>query len=94
MHCFRVARESDGLAAIEKRFGLDFLISRLGHAPALLFNRGSAPAKMTIRWTDVGINATPAHVRDLWAHRDVMTEGAEYSSVVPAHGVVMLRAGK
>jgi alpha-galactosidase len=59
-----------------------------------LFNRGTAPAKMTIKWTDVGMNAAPAHVRDLWAHRDVIPDAAEYSAVVPPHGVVTLRASK
>jgi alpha-galactosidase len=59
-----------------------------------LFNRGATPAKMTVKWTDLGINATSAHVRDLWDHRDVIPDATDYSAVVPPHGVVMLRTGK
>jgi alpha-galactosidase len=59
-----------------------------------LFNRGAAPARMTVDWKDVGITSAPAHIRDLWAHREVTLDGTDYSSTVPAHGVVMLRVDK
>src|SRR5713226_9061350 len=54
-----------------------------------LFNRAKDEAKMTVRWADLGIS-TP-RVRDLWLHQDIETQGPEYTVVVPAHGVVMLR---
>jgi alpha-galactosidase len=59
-----------------------------------LFNRGASPTKMNVKWTDIGMNAAPERVRDLWAHRDVTPQPAEDSATVPAHGVVMLRIGK
>ena len=56
-----------------------------------IFNRGSAPADMTLKWADVGFSKPPAKVRDLWAHADVKAEGSEYKVTVPMHGVVLLR---
>ena len=58
-----------------------------------LFNRGDAPAKITAKWSDLGLKAH-AHARDLWAHSDLKLDGTEYSVTVPAHGVVMLRIAK
>src|SRR5436305_10946221 len=31
-----------------------------------LFNRGGAPAKITVKWTDLGMKSAPASARDLW----------------------------
>src|SRR6266852_5656206 len=59
-----------------------------------LFNRSGAPAKITVNWPDLGLNSAPTHVRDLWAHSDLKLDGAEYSVMVPPHGVVLLRVSK
>jgi len=56
-----------------------------------LFNRGGAPAKITVQLSELGLKTAPAHVRDLWAHNDLKLDGTEYSATVPSHGVVMLR---
>ena len=56
-----------------------------------MFNRGSAPAQVSVRWTATGLKKTPHGARELWQHRDVKMNGAEYTAIVPAHGVVMLR---
>jgi alpha-galactosidase len=64
-----------------------------GAVAVALFNRGTAEAPMTVKWTDVGGGAKP-RVRDLWAHKDVAVSGPEFSATVPAHGVVMLRVGR
>ncbi len=57
-----------------------------------LFNRGTAAASMTVRWTDIGIPATNATVRDLWQHIAVGTFSNSYTAAsVPAHGVIMLK---
>jgi alpha-galactosidase len=58
------------------------------HAVAL-FNRGGDSASMTVKWAELKLKARGA--RDLWEHRDVALEGAEYSATVPSHGVVLLR---
>ncbi len=57
-----------------------------------LFNRGTAAASITVRWTDIGISAGSATVRDLWQHVAVGTFSDSYTATgVPAHGVVMLK---
>ena len=55
-----------------------------------LFNRSETPAKMTVKWSEVGIDKKAPQVRDLWAHKDVEAP-AEFSAEVPSHGVVLLR---
>jgi alpha-galactosidase len=60
------------------------------HAIAL-FNKASAPAKMTVKWKDAGLSSTPKHARDLWAHADIPANGEDWTTEVPAHGVALLR---
>src|SRR3954470_21465841 len=62
-----------------------------GAQAVALFNRAKDDAKMTIKWSDMGINKTPKKVRDLWAHSDLKVNGADYSATVPGHGVLLLR---
>ena len=59
-----------------------------------LFNRGGAPVEITVKWSDLGLKSAPTRARDLWAHSDLKLDGAQYSVMVPAHGVVMLRIAK
>ena len=59
-----------------------------------LFNRGGKPAQINFKWSAVGLNGAPTHARDLWGHIDLKMSGVEYSALVPAHGVVMLRVSK
>ena len=57
-----------------------------------LFNRGQGNASMTVQWSDLGIPAGAATVRDLWAHQDLGTFTGSYTANnVGAHSVVMLR---
>ena len=63
-----------------------------GGRAVLLFNRGTAPATIAVGWEQLGYPATlKAHIRDLWAHRDLPVSSGRYAAEVPAHGVVMLR---
>jgi alpha-galactosidase len=55
-----------------------------------LFNRGAEAAKVTARWSDLGLSGSK-NVRDLWAHADRGKASAEYSADVPSHGVVMVK---
>lgn len=55
-----------------------------------LFNRGADTAKISVKWSEVGVNKKNPKVRDLWAHQDV-TAADGYSVDVPSHGVVLLR---
>ena len=60
-----------------------------GHAVGL-FNRGDASAKVSARWSDLGVNGS-RKVRDLWAHADRGKFSEDYTVEVPSHGVVMVR---
>ena len=59
-----------------------------GDRAVALFNRGAAPAPITIDWAALGIRKTPVVARNLWEHRDVRIASAVS---VPGHGVVFLR---
>ena len=58
-----------------------------------LFNRGTAAAKVTAQWSDIGITGAHA-VRDLWAHADRGAAAGAYAADVPAHGVAMVKIAK
>jgi alpha-galactosidase len=55
-----------------------------------LFNVGPHPEKVTAAWSDLGL--TGKHlVRDLWRQQDLGTFDNEFSSTIPAHGVVLVK---
>ena len=56
-----------------------------------LFNRGTSEARITVKWSALGIQGSP-HIRNLWTHADVPPTRDGYAATVPAHGVVLLRA--
>jgi alpha-galactosidase len=58
-----------------------------------LFNRTNSPTKMTLKLGAAGWTG-PAIARDLWAHRSIGEIHDEYTSMVPGHGVVMLRLSR
>lgn len=65
-----------------------------GSRAVVLFNRGSSPATVRVRWTDIGRKQTDKLlVRDLWKHQNQACAEAGYSAPVPSHGVVMILVG-
>ena len=57
-----------------------------------LFNRTTGSASMTVKWSDIGLPAGAASVRDMWAAKDVGPATDSYTSTnVPSHSVVMLK---
>jgi alpha-galactosidase len=56
-----------------------------------LLNLSEAAADITVHWSDVGLPAGAATVRDLWERADLGTLGDGYTANVPAHGVVLVR---
>jgi len=57
-----------------------------------LFNRGSSSASITVQWSDIGLPAGAATVRDLWAHSDLGSFNDSYTAEnVQSHAVVMLK---
>ena len=55
-----------------------------------LFNRGTAEAPVTAKWSDLGITGNRT-VRDLWKHTDLGKKSGEFTATVPTHGVVMVK---
>jgi len=57
-----------------------------------LFNRGTGSANITVKWSDIGLPAGSASVRDIWAAKDVGPATDSYTaSNVPSHSVVLLK---
>jgi alpha-galactosidase len=57
-----------------------------------LFNRSGAAASMSVTWTQAGLPAGAATVRDLYAQKDLGSFTDSYKAdSVPSHGVVMLK---
>lgn len=68
-----------------------------GNAAAVgLFNRSDSPAQMSFRWDSlhlgIGLGQRSLEAKDLWKHQDVDTAAETYTTTVPPHGVVMIRA--
>jgi alpha-galactosidase len=55
-----------------------------------LFNRGTRDARVTARWSELGLSGPPI-VRDLWRQKDLGTFAAEFTALVAPHGVVLVR---
>ena len=64
-----------------------------GAMAVILFNRGDAPVRVGVRWSELGLSASHVAVRDLWSKSDVGVFDAGYSARVEPHGVVMVRLG-
>jgi len=79
---FRVSKEGD----------LEVWIRHLedGSLAAGLFNRGENEAKITAKWSDLGISGKQ-RVRDIWRQKDLGSVNDSFSEQVPRHGVVMIR---
>ena len=57
-----------------------------------LFNRSGAAASIAVTWTQIGLPAGSATVRDLYAQKDLGPFTDMYTATsVPSHGIVMLK---
>jgi alpha-galactosidase len=54
-----------------------------------LFNTSEAPVFFEFAYKSVGMR--PSKVRDVWTGADVKSDGATFKTLVPKHGVVLLR---
>ena len=63
-----------------------------GTLAVALFNRGAEPARVELRFVDLGLTA-PQAVRDLWAKKDLGRLSEGWGAVVPRHGAVLLKVG-
>jgi len=56
------------------------------------FNRSGSAASMAVQWTQIGLPAGAATVRDLYAQKDLGPFTDSYTATsVPSHGIVMLK---
>ena len=55
-----------------------------------LFNRGTIPTNVVVRWSDLGLTK-PQTVRDLWRQQDLGTFPDRFASAVAPHGVRLIR---
>ncbi|MEI8292292.1 MAG: glycoside hydrolase family 27 protein, partial [Verrucomicrobiota bacterium] len=55
-----------------------------------LFNRSAQPASVTVPWSALRIQGAQT-VRDLWRQNNLGLFTNEFSAVVPAHGVQLIR---
>ncbi len=58
-----------------------------------LFNRGKEATEITINWSDLQLSGSQS-VRDLWRQKNLGVQTQEFSSKVPAQGVVMIKVSK
>lgn len=63
-----------------------------GTTAVALFNRGRAPASMTVRFASLGIEKAQP-VRNLWLRSDLGL-ARSFTATVPAHGAVLLKVGR
>lgn len=61
-----------------------------GSKTIALFNKASGQKEMMVKWESIGLNGNHL-VRDLWQRKDMGKFKRSYSSVVPSHGVVLIR---
>jgi alpha-galactosidase len=62
-----------------------------GSTAVAFFNRDDKPAEVGVQWSAVGLEGSSMEARDLWKHEAVEVSNVDYSTQVPAHGVVMLK---
>jgi hypothetical protein len=66
-------------------------LSTSGTRAVVLLNRTSAPAAISVRWSDLALrDDAPVSVRDVWAAKDLGAFQASYSATVPAADAVLL----
>ena len=57
-----------------------------------LFNRSGSAASIAVKWTDIGLPAGAATVRDLYSQKDLGSSTDSYTATsVPSHGIAMLK---
>ena len=78
-----IVRKTDQEFVLEKPLGD-------GSNAVGLFNLTEQPRPMAVDWKQLGLNGSQK-VRDVWRQVDLGAFAQSYSTVVPAHGVIMVR---
>ncbi len=77
----------DSAEVWSKPLGYDFTT----RAVALLNRSTTTSANITCAWTNIGLQAGTATVRDLWAHTNLGTFTNSFTATVPPEGAVFLK---
>ena len=93
-----IAVDQDALGVQGRRVwrdqGLEVWVKPLtgGGRALLLLNRGETAADIEANWEQLGYPpGLRAHIRDLWAHRDLPEATGQFAARVAPHSVVMVR---
>jgi alpha-galactosidase len=62
-----------------------------GTTVVALFNLGDTPTRVSVRWSELGIDGDAAAVRDLWAQQTLGPVPASYSTTLARHACALLR---
>lgn len=85
LQCVKIAEGGSGLQVWAKP------LAGSGVRAAVLLNRTSHSAPISVRWSDLGLQpSSGAAVRDLWAQKSLGSDTGSYTGNVPADDVVML----
>jgi hypothetical protein len=82
-----------GVKVAEDRAGLQVygkVLAGAGRRAVALLNRTGSAATMTARWSDLGLTAGPASVRNVWTGSNAGSFSTGYSLSVPANEAVLL----
>jgi alpha-galactosidase len=85
----KVINNTSGVGTNEvwsKTLGYDFSTKAVA-----LLNRWGPPTNITVYWTNLGLQAGNATVRDLLAHSDLGTFANSFTAMVPTNSVMMLK---
>lgn len=84
LQCTKVKEISSGLEIWSK------FLSTPGSRAVLLLNRSYFPAPMSVEWTDLGLKAGSANVRNVWAKQDSGADKDSFNATVPAQDAILL----
>ncbi len=66
-----------------------------GSQAILIFNQNDSPAKVSIKWTEIGMNdSEKLYVRDIWKHSTIGPQDEGISVTVPPNDVAMFRISR
>jgi hypothetical protein len=85
VQCIKIAEPAPGLQIWAKP------LAGSGKRAVLLLNRTASPARMSVRWSDLGLRpSSMATLRDLWAQKDLGSYTSSYSANVSAGDAALL----
>jgi len=93
-----VNQDTTGLQAhlvSDNRYGLQVWAKHLNgkqsrEIAVVLFNRSAVASNISVKWRDLNLTGTVS-IRDLWMHRNLESLDSMFTTLVPSHGVVMLK---